>query len=526
MLDRVQEVSSSKETPRPVLDFNTRILEASVRPSSREQEEAIISISHKPPSSQPGVIQNAFDRIRPRRVASEIATITVGSKTFQSQIGTPASKRRKVGSSSPGLSKESRSRSGRKLRVKTFVHGLKSFAAPGTQAGDDSEGNEEEDDQVEETELAEESSEDEVEVESDEPNSNELEADDPASRENERAAVDPSSESESSSDYIDDEDKKVQEDARVTKLIEDAEAEAVIPSEDSIKRAEALSNGETRKKDSIVHLVTSIKTSASHISDLTASFGTNISTLTSTILQTTTPNPTADTPEARLSLTVSKGDFSTMQVSGQFNLGFILATRHSSSSSLPTDLFIIDQHASDEKYNFERLQATTIVQNQRLVQPLALDLTAIEEETIIDCLPDLEKNGFVVSVDTSGATPVGRRCQLLSLPMSKEVVFNHRDLEELLVLLAERSGTEVPRPTKVRKMFAMRACRSSIMIGKTLTRKQMQGVVRRMGEIEKPWNCPHGRPTMRHLVGLGEWESWAEDFGDGRVNWANYSRNL
>lgn len=21
-----------------------------------------------------------------------------------------------------------------------------------------------------------------------------------------------------------------------------------------------------------------------------------------------------------------------------------------------------------------------------------------------------------------------------------------------------------------------------------------------MGEIEQPWNCPHGRPTMRHLL--------------------------
>ena len=48
------------------------------------------------------------------------------------------------------------------------------------------------------------------------------------------------------------------------------------------------------------------------------------------------------------------------------------------------------------------------------------------------------------------------------------------------------------------------------MVGKVLTMKQMEQVVRHMGEMEKPWNCPHGRPTMRHLAGLGEWNGWRE----------------
>jgi len=49
-----------------------------------------------------------------------------------------------------------------------------------------------------------------------------------------------------------------------------------------------------------------------------------------------------------------KADFRRMAVHGQFNLGFIVA-------SLGRDLFIIDQHASDEKFNFERLRATTVL---------------------------------------------------------------------------------------------------------------------------------------------------------------------
>lgn len=34
-----------------------------------------------------------------------------------------------------------------------------------------------------------------------------------------------------------------------------------------------------------------------------------------------------------------------------------------------------------------------------------------------------------------------------------------------------------------------------------------------MGTIDKPWNCPHGRPTMRHLMSLGQWNEW-DEFGD------------
>lgn len=27
-------------------------------------------------------------------------------------------------------------------------------------------------------------------------------------------------------------------------------------------------------------------------------------------------------------------------------------------------------------------------------------------------------------------------------------------------------------------------------------------VIRHMGTIDQPWNCPHGRPTMRHLLDM------------------------
>jgi DNA mismatch repair protein PMS2 len=51
-------------------------------------------------------------------------------------------------------------------------------------------------------------------------------------------------------------------------------------------------------------------------------------------------------------------------------------------------------------------------------------------------------------------------------------------------------------------MLASRACRKSVMIGDPLTKVQMQKLLKHMGEIDHPWNCPHGRPTIRFLQNL------------------------
>jgi DNA mismatch repair protein PMS2 len=78
-----------------------------------------------------------------------------------------------------------------------------------------------------------------------------------------------------------------------------------------------------------------------------------------------------------LARVIQKKDFDTMVVVGQFNLGFIVVRRQSDkrtemdeseaeSSQRLDDLFIVDQHAADEKYNFETLQATTRIESQKL----------------------------------------------------------------------------------------------------------------------------------------------------------------
>lgn len=99
--------------------------------------------------------------------------------------------------------------------------------------------------------------------------------------------------------------------------------------------------------------------------------------------------------EAELQKEITKTCFAKMDILGQFNLGFIIA-------KLDTDLFIVDQHATDEKYNFETLQSTVQLQHQPLTVPQSLDLTAVNEMILIDHLSIFEKNGFKFEIDHNG----------------------------------------------------------------------------------------------------------------------------
>ncbi|KAM0199593.1 hypothetical protein ACHAPA_006904 [Fusarium lateritium] len=292
-----------------------------------------------------------------------------------------------------------------------------------------------------------------------------------------------------------------------------------------------------RKRESTAQLLQHLRTDQGLIRSGMACWAKGFGSIQDSLADDEVTDLDAANAEEKLSLTIARKDFLRMRIAGQFNMGFIIASRPANKRSDEEleatendELFIIDQHATDEKYNFERLQEIQTVQSQRLVHPKRLELTALEEEIVLQNISAIEANGFKVHVDMSGDEPVGSRCEVLALPMSREVTFSLTDLEELIALLGEESSESkhIPRPSKVRKMFASRACRSSVMIGKALTHGQMETLVRHMAELDKPWNCPHGRPTMRHLCQLNSWDArgWRDDSVQGpSVSWQSYMGN-
>lgn len=541
-------------------------------------EENIPSVRPATQKAAPGPVQNAFDRMRPKRVAEELATVTVGGRTTTMVLAGPESKRRRI--HTPKMSGKNSSATG-------FVSSLRMFAAPGSQMP---ESDDAQDDEADEAERAsadgtiegDGSDVSDAETSSAEAGQNtgtmvnatpsrgrptERAADDESQSSGDGLFVEPSNSGDDS--YLDEDDKKALEERRVAKLIQEAEDAAARPTEETLRRANQMFKGiNTRRKDATLNLTQILTTSMDELRRSSVLMPETISTRDQTATREEGDAESLDSQsaEAKLSLTISKPDFAEMRIVGQFNLGFILAIRpadttHASHGSGDEDhLFIIDQHAADEKFNFERLSATTTLTPQRLVTPHELQLSAVEEELILANKASLIANGFEIEVqdstshltnqpqdatdDTgqddlssipfSATTPRGRRFNLLTLPTSKETTFSTSDLEELLHLLSESSTSNsaslsshsslshstIPRPSKVRRMLAMRACRSSIMVGKNLTSAQMGKVVGHMGMMERPWNCPHGRPTMRHLAGLGGWRGWDGD--GGSVDWKGF----
>ena len=244
-------------------------------------------------------------------------------------------------------------------------------------------------------------------------------------------------------------------------------------------------------------------------------------------------------------ITLTKDEFTHLNIVGQFNFGFILAICRN------FHLWILDQHACDEKFNFEHLIKNTVLQEQKLLKPLALELSLSEEHCILENMNEFEKNGFRFIYNAE--KPPRHRFSLTAIPHSgsggdgkKAVQFGKDDVVALCSILGADdfsdcdpewkggesgkygnnavrrygtgqsfpippsqqfstggiSGQKLARLPKAIAMFASRACRSSIMIGDPLSINQMEALVRKMRNVDNPWDCAHGRPTVRHVKDL------------------------
>eukprot|EP01127_Copromyxa_protea_P010246 TRINITY_DN2483_c3_g1_i1.p1 TRINITY_DN2483_c3_g1~~TRINITY_DN2483_c3_g1_i1.p1 ORF type:complete len:308 (-),score=69.60 TRINITY_DN2483_c3_g1_i1:42-965(-) len=197
--------------------------------------------------------------------------------------------------------------------------------------------------------------------------------------------------------------------------------------------------------------------------------------------------------ERELSNTIKKEHFLEMKIIGQFNLGFII-------TKLGDNLFIVDQHATDEKYNYEQLQQKTKLQIQKLLKPMTIEFSSADEMVIMDNLEIFRMNGFDFEIDENAEAT--KRIKMTAYPFSQGAEFGVRDVQELIFMIRESPEGMVVRLARVSQVFASRACRKSVMIGDKLNKEKMQQIIKHMGTMTNPWSCPHGRPTIRHLVDM------------------------
>ena len=239
-------------------------------------------------------------------------------------------------------------------------------------------------------------------------------------------------------------------------------------------------------------------------------------------------------------MSLCKEDIKKMSIIGQFNLGFILARDHNDS------LWIFDQHACDERYNFERLCKETVIHEQKLIAPLPLELSPSEEHCILEHMDVFERNGFRFTYDPEKEQR--HRISVTALPHSgsggdgrKAVQFGKEDVGALCAMLGadgtssgegyiagfgsgadgsgmvgnnavrrfaglagSHNGSSIMRLPKAIAMFASRACRGSIMIGTALSDKDQRKILNKLDKTDDPWTCAHGRPTMSHVSRIAE----------------------
>jgi len=178
-----------------------------------------------------------------------------------------------------------------------------------------------------------------------------------------------------------------------------------------------------------------------------------------------------------------------MSIIGQFNRGFILVTLVDHSSQL----FIVDQHAADEIYNFHRLYDQTTISRQPLLHPKTIPLDPSRQVLLQQHLDLFNRLGFDIEINENESR-IDRRCRILSYPTvsgAHSCVFGIDEIDEILSHLTDTSQQarqeEHYESSRLRKVFASKACRMSIMIGTDLTKKQMTTVVRHLAQLTKPW---------------------------------------
>lgn len=189
--------------------------------------------------------------------------------------------------------------------------------------------------------------------------------------------------------------------------------------------------------------------------------------------------------------TLERSAFGMMKVIGQFNCGFIL-TRLAIPDG-DCQVFIIDQHASDERFRLETLQRNLTHSVQTLLQPINLDQLPLKDRLFVEAkMANLKMFGFQAQLSEPSI-------KLVACPFVAGLQLGLEDLIEMIALMRSEELQGLHSLSRVAEALGYRACRSAIMIGDPLTIAQMTQVVRNLEGLDKPWICAHGRPTVRLL---------------------------
>ncbi|KAL3934045.1 MAG: hypothetical protein SGPRY_000001 [Prymnesium sp.] len=173
---------------------------------------------------------------------------------------------------------------------------------------------------------------------------------------------------------------------------------------------------------------------------------------------------------------VSKSGLLRMRALGQMERKFIAVL-------LDDTLLAIDQHAADERVQFELLQRKTFDSSGCPLKG------AIERNRL--------KPARALTV------PNVKQFRLETAPRLEGVLIEDHGMLEYLKALQRVGGCSTQPPPAVMRILASKACRRAIMFGDTISLERCQDILNNLAECDLPFQCAHGRPTIAPLMRMG-----------------------
>jgi DNA mismatch repair protein MutL len=181
----------------------------------------------------------------------------------------------------------------------------------------------------------------------------------------------------------------------------------------------------------------------------------------------------------------------------------ILGQLHDTYLVAETDdgLVLIDQHAADERINYEQLQEkfAESVTTQALAEPVRLELTSREAALFEDYEDALAQLGFHASLAKERIAEVRTVPALLAESVGPSLV------RDLLTAFVDGDGASTVEAA-ADDLLADLACYPSITGNTSLMEGSVVDLLDTLDDCENPYACPHGRPVIIE-IGQSELEN-------------------
>ncbi len=154
-------------------------------------------------------------------------------------------------------------------------------------------------------------------------------------------------------------------------------------------------------------------------------------------------------------------------------------------------MLMIDQHAAHEKVKYEQILKkveANEVYTQTLTPPVVISVTPKEADIINSYAKYFEELGF--EIEDFGMNAFAIRGVPLDL-----FSYQIKDLfEEILTQMSESPVKGVPQI--IREKIASMACKAAVKGNNSLSFSEADRLIEQLLELDNPYNCPHGRPTI------------------------------